>query len=175
MGLTAGGLHGSRWLDDRLPIELVTSNARPPRRVRTHDLRVHPEELMWLDGLPVDDPGAHSVRHRTAPSNPLDGRPDGRPAARDGYRTREGAGDRSPASRRARSSPAGDGPGVGRRRRAVATGELAAADPDRGGDLEVTTNAGPGSQSRRPDDVLPRSGVGRRAGRGGVRRRPAPH
>jgi hypothetical protein len=53
MGLTAVGLHGSKWLDDRLPIELVTSNARPPRGVRTHDLRMHPEELMWLDGLPV--------------------------------------------------------------------------------------------------------------------------
>jgi len=53
MGLTAAGLHGSKWLDDALPIELVTSNARPPRGVRTHDLRIHPDELMWLDGLPV--------------------------------------------------------------------------------------------------------------------------
>src|SRR6478735_2794477 len=31
MGLTAAGLHGSKWLDDDLPIELMWSNARPPK------------------------------------------------------------------------------------------------------------------------------------------------
>jgi very-short-patch-repair endonuclease len=53
MGLTAAALHGAKWLDEGLPVELVTSNARPPRGVRTHDLCIHPEERMLLDGLPV--------------------------------------------------------------------------------------------------------------------------
>jgi very-short-patch-repair endonuclease len=53
MGLTAAGLHGSKWLDDTLPIELVTPNARPPSGIRTHDWRMQPDEVTWLDGLPV--------------------------------------------------------------------------------------------------------------------------
>jgi very-short-patch-repair endonuclease len=53
MGLTAAALHGAKWLDEGLPVELVTSNARPPRGVRTHDLCIHPEERMLLGGLPV--------------------------------------------------------------------------------------------------------------------------
>lgn len=53
IGLTAAGLHGSKWLDDGLPIELVSSNARPPCGIRTHDWAIHPEELTRLDSMPV--------------------------------------------------------------------------------------------------------------------------
>jgi hypothetical protein len=38
-GLTAARLHGSKWLDDALPIELIWSNGRPPPDVRV--LREH--------------------------------------------------------------------------------------------------------------------------------------
>src|SRR5262249_40835467 len=56
MGLTAAGLHGAKWIDDDLPIELVASNARPPRGMRTHDLRICDEERMLLGDLPVTNP-----------------------------------------------------------------------------------------------------------------------
>ncbi|WP_445166505.1 endonuclease domain-containing protein [Mycolicibacterium sp. Dal123E01] len=56
MGLTAAGLHGAKWLDDNLPVELVTSNARPPRGLRTQDICLHPEERMLLGDLPVTTP-----------------------------------------------------------------------------------------------------------------------
>jgi hypothetical protein len=56
MGLTAAGLHGAKWLDDSVPVELVASNARPPRGMRTHDLCLHPEERMVLGDLPVTTP-----------------------------------------------------------------------------------------------------------------------
>src|SRR3569623_1132162 len=53
MGLTAAALHGTRWVDDELPDELVTRTARPPRGMRTHDLCLRPDEWMTLGGLPV--------------------------------------------------------------------------------------------------------------------------
>jgi len=56
MGLTAAGLHGAKWLDDGLPVEVVTPNARPPRGMRTHDLCIYPEERMFLGDLPVTTP-----------------------------------------------------------------------------------------------------------------------
>ncbi|BBY59727.1 endonuclease domain-containing protein [Mycolicibacterium sarraceniae] len=56
MGLTAAGLHGAKWLDDSLPVELVAANARPPRGVSTHDLSLQVGERMVLGGLPVTTP-----------------------------------------------------------------------------------------------------------------------
>ncbi|MGY4711836.1 endonuclease domain-containing protein [Mycolicibacterium sp. CBM1] len=53
MGLTAAALHGTKWLDASLPVELVASNARPPRGVRTHDVCIDPDERTWLGDLPV--------------------------------------------------------------------------------------------------------------------------
>jgi hypothetical protein len=55
-GLTAAGLHGSNWVDEHQPVELVWSNARPPRGVRTYDVRLAPEEFGLVAGLPVTTP-----------------------------------------------------------------------------------------------------------------------
>lgn len=56
MGLTAAGLHGSKWLDDDLPVELMWPNARPPKGIRTQCIRLHPQESMSLFGLRVTTP-----------------------------------------------------------------------------------------------------------------------
>jgi hypothetical protein len=55
-GPTAAAWHGSRWVDERLPIALIWSNARPPHGVRTHDIRLRPEESGVVTGLPVTTP-----------------------------------------------------------------------------------------------------------------------
>jgi very-short-patch-repair endonuclease len=44
-GLTAAVLHGAKWVDDDLPIELIWSNARRPRGLRTYDMRLLSDEF----------------------------------------------------------------------------------------------------------------------------------
>ena len=44
-GLTASALHGAKWVDEHLPIELIWSNARCPRGLRTYDMRLRADEL----------------------------------------------------------------------------------------------------------------------------------
>lgn len=56
MGLSAAGLLGAKWLDDSLPVELIWSNARPPAGLRTHDVRLFPDECATLGQLPVTTP-----------------------------------------------------------------------------------------------------------------------
>ncbi|AGZ50128.1 hypothetical protein PJK45_14295 [Mycobacterium kansasii] len=55
-GLTAAAWHGSKWVDELLPVELVWSNARPPRGLRTYDVRLRPEEHDVVGGIPVTTP-----------------------------------------------------------------------------------------------------------------------
>ncbi|WP_375487855.1 endonuclease domain-containing protein [uncultured Mycobacterium sp.] len=55
-GLTAAAWHGSKWVDDRCPIELFWSNARPPCGVRTSAVSLHPDESHLVAGLPVTTP-----------------------------------------------------------------------------------------------------------------------
>jgi very-short-patch-repair endonuclease len=50
-GLTASGLHGAKWIDDGLPIELVWPNARPPRGMRTYDYWLPADEYVEIDGM----------------------------------------------------------------------------------------------------------------------------
>lgn len=57
MGLTAAAWHGSKWLDDDLPAELVWPNARPPRGLRTYDFDLLPDEIQVVAGVPVTAPG----------------------------------------------------------------------------------------------------------------------
>jgi hypothetical protein len=54
-GLTAEAWHGSKWVDEGSPIELIWSNARPPRGVRTYDMKLRAEEFL-LAGVPVTTP-----------------------------------------------------------------------------------------------------------------------
>lgn len=55
-GLTAAALHGSKWVDRELPVELVWPNLRPPRGVRTYDVRLDPGEQITVAGMPVTTP-----------------------------------------------------------------------------------------------------------------------
>jgi Protein of unknown function (DUF559) len=55
-GLTAAAWHGAKWVDDDLPIELVWSNARPPRGLRTFDIRLRADEVRVVAGVPVTTP-----------------------------------------------------------------------------------------------------------------------
>ncbi len=52
-GLTASTLHGAKWVDDALPIELIWSNARRPRGLRTYDMRLWSNEFVELDEMRV--------------------------------------------------------------------------------------------------------------------------
>jgi hypothetical protein len=55
-GLTASALHGAKWVDDAKPIELIWSNARRPRGLRTYDMRLRTEEFSIMWGLRVTTP-----------------------------------------------------------------------------------------------------------------------
>jgi very-short-patch-repair endonuclease len=52
-GLTASALHGAKWVDDHLPIELVWSNARRPRGLRTYDMRLRCSEICAFEEMRV--------------------------------------------------------------------------------------------------------------------------
>jgi hypothetical protein len=55
-GLAAAALHGSNWIDDDEPVELIWSNTRPPAGVLTRSLRVHSDEVTRIAALPVTTP-----------------------------------------------------------------------------------------------------------------------
>lgn len=55
-GLTAAALHGAKWVDDSAPIELIWTNARSPRGVRTSAMRMQPNEIAQVGELPVTTP-----------------------------------------------------------------------------------------------------------------------
>jgi hypothetical protein len=55
-GLTAAALHGAKWVDENSPVELVWSNARSPRGLRTHDFALAAGEVSLIAGLPVTTP-----------------------------------------------------------------------------------------------------------------------
>src|ERR1700752_90230 len=52
-GLTASALHGAKWVDDDLPIELIWPNARRPRGLRTYDVRLDSNEFTDLGEMRV--------------------------------------------------------------------------------------------------------------------------
>ena len=52
-GLAAAALHGSEWIDDDEPIELIWGNQHPPAGVLTRNQRVEPDEVTSVAGLPV--------------------------------------------------------------------------------------------------------------------------
>jgi hypothetical protein len=52
-GLAAAALHGSPWVDDDEPIELLWRNPHPPRGVITRNQRIQPDEITRIRGLPV--------------------------------------------------------------------------------------------------------------------------
>lgn len=52
-GVAASALHGARWVDDDVPIEVVWSNTRPPRGVVAREQLLADDETACIAGLPV--------------------------------------------------------------------------------------------------------------------------
>jgi hypothetical protein len=55
-GLSAAAVHGSKWIDDDLPAQLVHTNRRPPRLISVHTDRLLPGEVDQVGGMPVTTP-----------------------------------------------------------------------------------------------------------------------
>ncbi|MDZ4269387.1 MAG: hypothetical protein U1D00_27535 [Mycobacterium sp.] len=55
-GLAAAALHGSRWIDDDVAIELIHTYPRSPQGIITRSERVAPDEWEEVDGIPVATP-----------------------------------------------------------------------------------------------------------------------
>jgi hypothetical protein len=55
-GQSAAALHGAKWVDARRPAELLWSNRRPPRGIRTWSDRFADDEIECVDGVRVTTP-----------------------------------------------------------------------------------------------------------------------
>jgi hypothetical protein len=55
-GLAASAMHGAKWVDDDLPVELIWDNARSPNGVVTREQLLLENEIQRLDGLHVTTP-----------------------------------------------------------------------------------------------------------------------
>lgn len=55
-GLAAAALHGSKWIGDDEPVELIWRNPHPPAGVITRNMRIGDDELTRVVGLPVTTP-----------------------------------------------------------------------------------------------------------------------
>ena len=55
-GLAAAALHGSKWIDADMPVELVYGNARPPSGIITRRNTLLDDEVRILDGRAVTTP-----------------------------------------------------------------------------------------------------------------------
>jgi hypothetical protein len=52
-GHSAAALHGAKWIDDRLPAEIIHENRHAPASLRTWSGRVEDDEIIVVDGIPV--------------------------------------------------------------------------------------------------------------------------
>ena len=55
-GLAAAALHGSNWIDDDAPVELIWRNLHPPAGVITRNQRLDSDEIKHVTRLPVTTP-----------------------------------------------------------------------------------------------------------------------
>ncbi len=55
-GVAASALHGARWVDPDIPIELVWSNTRPPRGIVAREQVLADDEVAYVARLPVTTP-----------------------------------------------------------------------------------------------------------------------
>ncbi|OBF36241.1 hypothetical protein A5724_13660 [Mycobacterium sp. ACS1612] len=55
-GLAASAIHGTKWIDDDSPVELIWNNARSPHGVITREALLFTDELQRLNGLQVTTP-----------------------------------------------------------------------------------------------------------------------
>ncbi len=55
-GLSAAALHGSRWVDNTQPVELLHGNRHRLAGIRTHGNRLHDDEIATHGGIPITCP-----------------------------------------------------------------------------------------------------------------------
>src|SRR6185312_10960242 len=55
-GRSAAALHGTKWIDDRAPVELLYNYRRPPGGIHTWSDRLDEDEIRTIAGLPVTTP-----------------------------------------------------------------------------------------------------------------------
>jgi Protein of unknown function (DUF559) len=55
-GLAAAALHGSKWIDDDEPVELIWRNPHPPAGVITRNHRPDDDEIAYVARLPLTTP-----------------------------------------------------------------------------------------------------------------------
>ena len=55
-GQSAAAMHGAKWVDARLPAELLWSNRRPPTGIRTWSDRIVDDEVAVINGFLVTTP-----------------------------------------------------------------------------------------------------------------------
>lgn len=52
-GLAAAALHGARWIDESIDVELIWRTARPPAGIIVRNSQIQPDETVQIAGLPV--------------------------------------------------------------------------------------------------------------------------
>jgi very-short-patch-repair endonuclease len=55
-GLAASSMHGTAWVGDDVPIELIWRNSRPHRGLVVRDERIGEDEIVQVGGIPVTTP-----------------------------------------------------------------------------------------------------------------------
>lgn len=68
-GQSAAALHGAKWVEGRLPAELLWQNRRPPPGIRTWSDRFADDEIQLVNGIYVTCPRARpSISRAGIPS-----------------------------------------------------------------------------------------------------------
>jgi very-short-patch-repair endonuclease len=55
-GFAAAALHGSKWVDDEMVVDLIHGNRRSPPGIRSHGDRIEEDEIGLVAGVPVTSP-----------------------------------------------------------------------------------------------------------------------
>ncbi|GBE67289.1 hypothetical protein MFM001_37510 [Mycobacterium sp. MFM001] len=55
-GFAAAALHGSKWVDDALVVDLIHNNGRSAPGIRTHRERIEEDEVEEVAGMPITSP-----------------------------------------------------------------------------------------------------------------------
>ncbi len=55
-GRSASALHGAKWIDGKVPAELIYDNRHAPSQIRTWADRIEDDEVTTLKGIPVTTP-----------------------------------------------------------------------------------------------------------------------
>ena len=60
-GFSAAALHGSRWVDDRKPVELIHDNRHRLPGIQTRGDRLEDDEIEIVAGIPVTSPARTAI------------------------------------------------------------------------------------------------------------------